>query len=464
MTRYIYELPDWPHFRWRHEKLAQDLTAVRHRQGRMLGRMEAFGLKLREEALLRTLTEEVVKSSEIEGEVLNRDQVRSSLARRLGIEIGALTPSNLDVEGVVELVLDATRNYDKPLTAERLFGWHASLFPTGRSHLRKIKVGAWRTIESGPMQVVSGALDHERVHYEAPSADNVQLEMDAFLMWIEGDGDGIDPVLKAAIAHLWFVTIHPFEDGNGRIGRAIADMMLARSEKSPQRFYSMSAQIRKERGKYYDYLEDAQKGDLDITEHLDWFLGCLDRAFDNAETILADVLRKARFWELHAGESFNERQRLVINRLLDGFIGKLNSSKWAKLAKTSQDTAGRDIDDLIRRHALVREPGGGRSTSYALIATPSDALRVIADYTLAYRSGIASGPKLRDDEGKAKRRQEIKDLASAISDLANSGTKNTIGYREFEPILHQLHQEGFFPDERLLSAFAFTTNSTNRSR
>ena len=369
MTAYIHELPDWPHFQWDEKRLAVKVTAVRYRQGRMLGALEMLGIKLREEAILRTLTEEVVKSSEIEGEILDREQVRSSLARRLGIDVGALKPADRDVEGVVDMILDATRDYRKPLTAERLFGWHAALFPTGYSGLHKIAVGRWRTEESGAMRVVSGAIGHERTHFEAPEANRLDKEMAAFLEWIEDKAveSMVDPVLRAAIAHLWFVTIHPFEDGNGRIGRAIIDMMLARAEKSAQRFYSMSAQISKERGKYYDYLEETQKGDLDITDHLEWFLGCMERAFDGAEIILKDVLRKSRFWERHSGEEFNVRQRNILNRLMEGFEGKLTSSKWAKITKCSQDTAGRDIEDLIKRHILKKDAAGGRSTSYSLV-------------------------------------------------------------------------------------------------
>jgi Fic family protein len=367
MPVYIHQLPDWPHFRWSNEQLAEKLATVRHRQGRLLGRIEVFGIKLRDEAVLQTLTEEVVKSSEIEGQELNRDQVRSSLARRLGMDIGALTPSDRNVDGVVQMILDATQNYDKPITKERLFGWHAALFPTGYSGLLKITVGKWRPAEAGPMQVVSGPYGREHVHYEAPEAKRVGKEMTAFIKWFNSEQPGLDLVLKAATAHLWFETIHPFEDGNGRIGRALADMMLARSEKCAQRFYSISAQIKIEQGKYYDHLEETQKGDLDITDYLGWFLDCLSRAFDGADTILAGVLRKARFWKLHAEQSFNERQKLMIGRLLDGIEGKLTSSKWAKMAKTSQDTAGRDIDDLTRRRVLKKDPAGGRSTSYSLI-------------------------------------------------------------------------------------------------
>ncbi len=365
MVTYIHALKDWPKFRWDRQKLTEPLAAVRHRQGRLIGRMEGLGFNLRAEAALRTLTEDVVTSSEIEGEVLDRDQVRSSLARRLGMDVGALAPTDRHVEGVVEMMLDATTNYSKPLTAERLFGWHAALFPTGRSGMSKITVGAWRTEASGPMQVVSGAAGRERVHFEAPKAARLDADMRIFLDWFNAD-QSLDPVLKAAIAHVWFVTIHPFADGNGRIARAIADQQLARSEDNAQRFYSMSAQIREERKAYYDILEATQKGGLDITPWLEWFLGCLDRAFSGAEAILASVLTKARFWELHAGESFNDRQRNIINRLLDGFEGKLTSSKWARICKCSQDTASRDINDLLKRGVLIKDAASGRSTSYSL--------------------------------------------------------------------------------------------------
>ena len=366
MPEYIHELKDWPQFRWSHERIAGQLASVSRHQGRLIGRMEGLGFQLRVEAVLESLTEEVIKSSEIEGEVLDKEQVRSSIARRLGLDIGALAPVDRNVEGVVEMMLDATQGYDQPLTEERLFGWHAALFPTGRSGMSKITVGGWRTGESGPMQLVSGPIGRERVHYEAPVADQLKAEMRAFLKWFNG-GASIDPVLKAAIAHLWFVTIHPFEDGNGRIARAIAEMALARSEESPRRFYSMSAQIRVERKGYYDILEATQKGVLDITAWLLWFLACLDRAFDGAEVTLASVLRKARFWDTYAGEKFNERQRKVLNRVLDGFEGKLTTSKWAALTKASTDTAFRDIDDLFKRGILVRDHAGGRSTSYSLV-------------------------------------------------------------------------------------------------
>jgi Fic family protein len=366
MSTYIHELRNWPHFKWDASKIAGKLAATRNRQGRLTGRMEELGFKLKTEANLEALTEEVTTSSEIEGEILNRDQVRSSIARRLGVDIGALTPAERNVEGVVEMMLDATRKYKAPLTPDRLFGWHAALFPTGRSGMNKIKVGAWRTEERDPMQVVSGPMGHERIHYEAPKAALLGAEMKVFIGWFN-DTQDIDPVLKAAMAHLWFVTVHPFEDGNGRIARAIADMALARSEDSPQRFYSMSAQIRQERNSYYEILEATQKGHLDITAWLEWFLDCLDRAFDRAGIILASVLRKARFWKRHAAQSFNDRQRGMIERLFEGFEGKLTSSKWAQLAKCSQDTALRDIDDLLAKGILAKDAAGGRSTSYSLV-------------------------------------------------------------------------------------------------
>lgn len=365
MSEYIHELPDWPRFHWSRKRLSGRLTDVRHRQGRLIGHMEGLGFRLREEAELKTLTEDVLRSSEIEGERLDAEQVRSSIARRLGMDIGGLKPADRNVEGVVEMMLDATRHYDRPLTAERLFGWHASLFPAGRSGLSRIRVGAWRDDRTGPMEVVSGPIGRERVHYEAPAAARIGREMRVFLAWFNR-GTEIDAVLKAALAHLWFVTIHPFDDGNGRIARAIADMTLARSEESPQRFYSMSAQIRQERNAYYDMLERTQKGTLDVTPWMEWFLGCLDRAIAGAQTTLATVLHKARFWERAAAVPLNERQRATLNRLLDGFEGKLTTSKWAKLAKCSQDTALRDILELVERGILVRNPGGGRSTSYAL--------------------------------------------------------------------------------------------------
>lgn len=365
MPTYIHELNDWPRFRWDERALAQRLAPVRHRQGRLTGRMEALGFDLRAEAVLATLTEDVLKSSEIEGEILDKEQVRSSIARRLGMDIGALAPADRNVEGVVEMMLDATQKFQAPLTDERLFAWHAALFPTGRSGMTKIIVGAWRDDSAGPMQVISGPIGREWVHYEAPKASRLESEMADFLRWF-GEDTAHDPVLKAALAHLWFITIHPFDDGNGRIARAIADMALARSEQSPQRFYSMSAQIRLERNAYYDVLEATQKGYLDITAWMEWFLDCLDRAIEGAEQTLAGVIQKARFWETFKDHPLNERQRKVINRLLDGFEGKLTSSKWAALTKSSPDTALRDINDLISKGILVREPGGGRSTSYAL--------------------------------------------------------------------------------------------------
>jgi Fic family protein len=362
---YIHELDEWPGFRWCAETIAAPLAAVRDRQSRLIRNMEALGFPLQQEAVLETVTTDVLKSSEIEGERLDAAQVRSSIARRLGIDIGALKPADRDVEDVVEMMLDATRQWDQPLTAERLCAWHASLFPTGHSGMTAIRTGGWRDDRTGPMQVVSGPLGKERVHYVAPAAKRLDREMKAFLKWFEG-GKPIDRILAAGLAHLWFVTIHPFDDGNGRIARAIADMALARSEHSPRRFYSMSAQIRIERNAYYRILERTQRGTMDITPWMEWFLACLARAIDGAEAALSTVLDKKRFWDHLREVTLNHRQLLVINRLLDGFDGNLTTSKYAALAKCSQDTAHRDILDLIERRVMARNPKGGRSTSYSL--------------------------------------------------------------------------------------------------
>jgi len=364
MAKYIYERSDWPKFRWDKKALADQLAAVRHRQGRLIGRMESLGFPLRDEAVLQTLTQDVLKSSEIEGEILDPAQVRSSIARRLGMDIAGLVQADRNVEGVVEMMLDATQKFDEPLTDERLFAWQAALFPTGRSGMTRIRVGAWREDSAGPMQVVSGPLGRERVHYQAPNAGRLDHEMKLFLEWFNAEQND-DPVLKSGIAHLWFVSNHPFDDGNGRIARAIADMVLARSEGSSQRFYSMSAQIRQERNVYYKELEAVQKGYLDITGWLRWYLDCLDRAIEGAEEILADVLKKARFWERHTNVTFNNRQKDILMRLLEGFEGKLTTSKYAKIEKCSQDTALRDIKELLELGILQKDTGGGRSTSYS---------------------------------------------------------------------------------------------------
>ena len=365
MPLYLHERNDWPHFRWDITILADRLAAVRNRQGLFLGRMQSLGFQLRDEATLEVLTEDVQKSSEIEGEHLDRQQVRSSIARRLGLDTVALLPVNRHVEGVVEMMLDATQHYDDPLTAIRLFGWHAALFPTGYSGISRITVGAWRDDCHGAMQVVSGGIGNEKVHYEAPAAARLESEMDAFLKWFE-TSNTYDPVLKAAIAHLWFVAIHPFDDGNGRIARAIADMALARSEKSPLRFYSMSGQILKERKSYYEILKRTQKADMDVNAWMTWFLDCLDRAIMGADTVLDLVLAKARFWDAIRGVALNSRQQLMLNKLLDGFEGNLTSAKWAKIAKCSSDTALRDIQDLVAKGVLLINAAGGRSTSYSL--------------------------------------------------------------------------------------------------
>jgi Fic family protein len=363
---FVWEQSDWPRWRFDASVLSTALASVRHSQGRLLGRMEGLGFALRDQATLQVLTEDVLKTSEIEGQQLNPDAVRSSIARRMGVDIGALVPADRHVDGVVEMVLDATGGFDYPLTRERLFGWHAALFPTGYSGLAKIRIGNWRDDADGPMQVVSGPVGRQKVHYEAPPAARLESEMDEFLRWFNSEQD-IDPVIKAGLAHLWFVTIHPFDDGNGRIARAIGDMGLARSEKSAQRFYSLAAQIQRERREYYDLLELTQKGELDVTAWLAWFLACMGRAIEGAENTLGMIIAKARFWERCAGMSLGERQVKLINRLLDGFEGKLTSSKWAAIARCSPDSALRDINDLIERGVLKKSGGGGRSTSYELL-------------------------------------------------------------------------------------------------
>ncbi len=362
---YIHELPDWPKFTWDSAALAPALSEVRHKQGRLLGRMEGLGFELRREASLATLISDVVKSSAIEGEHLNPEEVRSSIARQLGLEVGGLAAANRDVDGIVEMMLDATQHYEAPLTRERLFDWHAALFPTGRSGMRRIVVGAWRGPDSGPMRVVSGAIGKERVHFEAPKASRLAAEMKRFVTWIEARSS-VDWMLRAGVAHLWFVTIHPFEDGNGRIARAIADMALSRSDGSKERFYSMSSQVEKERKAYYDQLERQQSGSLDITPWLEWFLACLDRAVQAADESLSAVLYRSRLWERINRATVNQRQRSILHRMLGDFEGFLNTSKYAKLTKCSSDTALRDIQDLVEKGILLRNEGGGRSTSYRL--------------------------------------------------------------------------------------------------
>lgn len=364
--RYIWQQKDWPHWTYDHKRLAPLLARVNRAQGHLLGRMHDLGLDLRDHATLRVLTEDVLKTSEIEGEKLNPDSVRSSIARRLGVDIGALAPTDRQVDGVVDMVLDATQRHHEALTADRLCGWHAALFPAGYGSLTRIRVGQWRDDAQGPMQVVSGAAYRQKVHYQAPPAHLLDGEMSDFLNWFNGDTQD-DPVIKAGLAHLWFVTIHPFEDGNGRIARAVGDMALARAEQSAQRYYSLSARIQRERSDYYDRLEATQKGDMDVTDWLEWFLGCLLRAVEGAEEALASVLAKARFWQHRAGIPMNDRQIKLLNKLLDGFDGKLTSSKWAAIGKCSQDTALRDITELLERGVIKKSVASGRSTSYELI-------------------------------------------------------------------------------------------------
>ncbi len=341
------------------------LAQVHQALGNLLGRMRDQGVGSQAHVTLEALTEDVLKTSEIEGEHLNPDTVRSSIATRLGVDIGALSPADRHVDGVVEMILDATRSHHILLTAQRLTAWHAALFPTGQSNLAAIRVGAWRDDKEGPMQVVSGPVYRRRIHYEAPPAARLPTEIANFLQWFETSQE-LDPLIKAGLAHLWFVTIHPFDDGNGRIARAIGDLALARADQSTQRFYSLSAQIQRERKDYYALLEKTQKGNLEATEWLSWFLACLLRALQGADQVLSNVLFKTNFWRRWAGTPLNTRQSKVINRLLDGFEGQLNNKKWAALGKCSSDTALRDINDLLVRGMLRRTEQGGRSTSYAL--------------------------------------------------------------------------------------------------
>ena len=370
---YLWQRPDWPQWRFNAAVLASPLAEVHRAQGYLAGRMADVGLAQRDQATLQALAQEVITTSAIEGETLDLDAVRSSIARRLGVDIGALAPADRHVDGVVDMVLDATQHYNQPLTAERLFGWHAALFPTGYSGRTRLQVGAWRNDAAGPMQVVSGPVGREKEHYEAPPAAQLPAETAAFLQWFNAPPVG-DPLIHAGLAHLWLVTLHPFDDGNGRISRAVGDMALARAEGSAQRFYSLSAQIQRERKHYYDQLETTQRGPLDVTPWLDWFLGCLLRAVQGAEGLLAGVLGKAQFWQRWAHVPMNARQTLVLNRVLDGMEGKLNNAKWAAIAKCSSDTALRDINDLLVKGVLQKLDGGGRSTAYILVKTGSSAL------------------------------------------------------------------------------------------
>lgn len=362
---YIHLIKDWPNFNWDNNAILPYVSKVRDLQGRLIGRMESLGFELREEAVLETLTEDVVKSSAIEGEFLNPEEVRSSIARRLGFELSGLPEASRDVEGVVEMMLDATQNYSAPLTKDRLCGWHSALFPTGRSGMHKITVGDWRDDARGPMQVVSGPMGKEKVHYTAPEADRLESEMNGFIQWFNTDNT-MESVIKSAIAHLWFVSIHPFDDGNGRIARAIADCQLARADRTEQRFYSMSAQIMKLKKEYYNILESTQKGSLNVSQWLVWYLECLTEALEATETTLSKVLVKARFWEIHKTTQLNERQVNMINMLLGDFFGKLHSAKWAKMTKVHRDTALRDIQDLVEKGILSDSGEGGRSTNYVL--------------------------------------------------------------------------------------------------
>ena len=364
---YLWQRPDWPQWQFDAAALAAPLAQVHRAQGHLAGRMAELGLAQRDQATLQALTQEVVTTSAIEGEALNLDVVRSSVARRLGVDIGALAPTDRHVDGVVDMILDATQRHAEPLTAERLFGWHAALFPTGYSGHVRIRTGAWRNDAAGPMQVVSGPVGREKVHFEAPPATALPAETAAFMAWFNAPLAG-DSLIHAGLTHLWLVTLHPFDDGNGRISRAVGDMALARAEGTAQRFYSLSAQIQRERKQYYDQLEAAQRGTLDVTPWLDWFLACLLRAVQGADGMLAGVLGKAQFWQRWAGTPMNVRQTLVLNKVLDGMEGKLTNAKWAAIAKCSADTSLRDINDLLAQGVLRKLKGGGRSTGYELVA------------------------------------------------------------------------------------------------
>ena len=452
MATYIHEQGDWPHLTWDHKQLEAQLAAVRLRQGKLIGRMETLGFQRRAEAVLETLTADVLKSSEIEGEQLDKGQVRSSIARRLGMDIGALTPADRHVEGVVEMMLDATQNHGAPLTDERLFAWHAALFPTGRSGMSRILVGAWRDAASGPMHVVSGPIGREHVHFEAPPAERMEAEMSAFLVWFNG-ADTLDPILKAALAHLWFVTIHPFADGNGWIARhrrscagppeARATLLQHVRANSPRAERLLRHPGAHPEGRARHYRLAAMVPGVSRIVHL------------TRETTFTNVLRKARFWEALAGQAFNERQKRMLDLLREGFEGKLTSSKWAIITKTSPDTALRDIDDLLRRRILVKDPAGGRSTSYSLIETPAEALRAVAAYTRAHAAISAwDGPRMPTPAETAARQRQIEDLAGEIEALAQRSEQAAVTYREFEACLTALHQQGFHPDPPLVSAVA----------
>lgn len=365
LATYIYELHNWPQFRWDDTALAERLDAVRFRQGRVAGRVDGLGFDLRREAGFDVVVSEVIRSSEIEGEKLNEAEVRSSVARQLGMDIGGLPPASRHVEGVVEMVLDATQQYADPLTPPRLCGWQASLFPTGYSGMCQVRTGAWRDDSTGPLQVVSGPLGKQRVHFQAPASSKVDGEMAAFLDWFDGTHP-TNPIVKALLAHLWFLTIHPFDDGNGRIGRAILDMSLARAEGTALRYYSPSNQILNERNGYYRVLEATHRGTLDVTEYLAWFLEVIDKSLATAESTLDEVLVRSKFWQAHAATALNERQRKVLFRFLNGFEEKLTNAKWSKLAKCSHDTALRDLSDLVAKGILVKSVESGRGTSYML--------------------------------------------------------------------------------------------------
>lgn len=364
---YIHQRSDWPHWTWDEKVLLPLISEIRHQQGLLLGKVKWIGFPLNLEAQLEIFALDILKSNAIEGNILNPEEVRSSIAKRLGLESVGLSPTTHYVDGIVEMMLDATHQFSKEVTEERLFGWHNCLFPTGRSGMYKILVGTWRKDLDGPMQVVSGGMGREKIHFEAPPADRVPDEMECFIQWL--NESQLEPLIKSALAHLWFVTIHPFEDGNGRIARALSDLLLTRSDQVPSRFYSISAQIELQKKDYYRELEMAQRGDLNITSWLQWYLSCLKSALNSSDSLLEKIFVRSRFWEIHRETPLNERQRYMLKKLLGDFTGKLKTAKWAKMCKCSHDTASRDIKDLIKHRILEKEDAGGRSTSYRLLLT-----------------------------------------------------------------------------------------------
>ena len=366
---YIWQNPAWPEFRWDSDAILKSLGELRFHQGALFTRMKDLGFDIRLQAQAEILIEEALKTSEIEGEILGPKSVRSSVAKRLGLpDAGLMVSRNEKADGLVDILLDATMNYSRELSPEILYGWHAALFPTGYSGFHKLLIGAFRNDADGPMQIVSGPIGREKVHYEAPGAGQIHHEIRAFLSWWQTSFNKMDGIIRSAVAHLWFVAIHPFEDGNGRLARTLTDMALAQDENLSTRFYSLSAQIMSERDDYYRLLEITNKGDGDITEWLLWYTQCMTRALLRSELLLKNILQKARFWKRHAQTELNQRQMKVVNLILEkgpgGFEGGMKNQKYAGIAHTSRATAQRELADLVKKEVFVKNPGGGRSVSY----------------------------------------------------------------------------------------------------